>query len=213
MADDTAGDSQRRERRREIERKYKEKNRDKINKYRRDWRLANRDRLNERRRARRAEPEYHARERERRRQERAAHPEKYRERTRKWRAENPEKYREMYRRHNQLADQLARIHGPDWRLDYAAFWEAQDGCCYLCGNELHEEVLRGIAIDHDHRCCPKKRSCKICRRGLACRRCNTTIGLFDDNPAVLRRVADALEVALAVIGERLKSRAEQGELF
>lgn len=201
MADDTADAAERRARRREIERRYKEKNADKIREQRRRYRQEHK-----------AERAAYAR------QYQAKNFEQIRDRNRQWRAENPDKIREWRERNAPLRRSMQSIHGRGWDADLAAFWEAQDGRCYLCGEELPEDAFpnprgRGPAIDHDHRCCPTKRSCKVCRRGLACQRCNTTIGFFNDDPALLRRVADALEVALALVDERLKGHAEQGELF
>lgn len=61
--------------------------------------------------------------------------------------------------------------------------QAQGGGCAICGSPPTEG--RSLAVDHDHRCCPGKRSCGICVRELLCRRCNLGIELFDDNPARL----------------------------
>ena len=201
MTEDTGDAAERRARRREIKRRYVEKNADKIREQRRRYRQ-----------------EHKAEIAEYVRQYRAKNFEQVRERNRKWRAKNPEKVRAQQRRDASLRRSMQSIHGRGWDADLTAFWEAQDGRCYLCGKELHEDQFpnprgQGPAIDHDHRCCRRGRSCRVCRRGLACRRCNTTIGLFGDNPALLRRVADALETALAIVDERLKNQAEQGELF
>lgn len=76
-----------------------------------------------------------------------------------------------------------------------ALWTEQDGLCYLCEEPMPVENSRIIVIEHDHRCCPPLRSCWRCRRGLAHMRCNTAIGLADDDPALLRRIAANLERA------------------
>lgn len=84
------------------------------------------------------------------------------------------------------------MHGPEWPEWYARTWQAQDGRCFLCGNELTGKT-REMHTDHDHRCCPQNRSCRRCRRGLSCRRCNQLIGLVFEDPDLLRRIADTLE--------------------
>jgi ribosomal protein L35 len=97
---------------------------------------------------------------------------------------------------------LREAHGmtPD---DLAAMLDAQDGRCYLCGSEL--TAGHGTHIDHDHSCCPPKRSCALCRRGLACHGCNVALGLTGDDPARLRQMADALEVAQLAVRARLEA--------
>lgn len=74
---------------------------------------------------------------------------------------------------------------------------AQDGCCYLCGEPLDLEAKGNgkFHIDHDHSCCRGRKSCGSCVRGLACKKCNTGIGMFGDDPERMRRVADNLEMA------------------
>ncbi|MDQ2875362.1 MAG: endonuclease VII domain-containing protein [Actinomycetota bacterium] len=94
--------------------------------------------------------------------------------------------------------------------DMAALLEGQRGRCYLCGDDL---PLGEAFIEHDHRCCPKGRSCRFCRRGLSCKKCNSVIGLAYDDPARLRRIAAALEVAVAAVTLRLDARAVQEALF
>ena len=73
-------------------------------------------------------------------------------------------------------------HGPDVASVTAALWEQQRGKCYLCGIYLVPGAGSAVALDHDHRCCPAQKSCKYCRRGLACDYCNTLIGLANDDP-------------------------------
>lgn len=144
------------------------------------------------------------------REQRAADPERFREQERARYRDDPEPKRwHIYRRRHQLAP-------GEWE----ALWEQQKGLCYLCGDVLRMPPggLRetpgsggGIPhLDHDHRCCPKSRSCSICRRGISCGRCNCSIGMAGDDPARLRRMADALEAAQAIVEERMAAAAGKG---
>jgi hypothetical protein len=105
------------------------------------------------------------------------------------------------------------VHGPNWAQVVAGFKEAQEDRCYLCGDPLDWDTSKAVAIDHDHRCCPPARSCDICRRGLACTLCNKLIGLAYDDVARLRRIADALEIALGAFEERFVQAPQQGTMF
>jgi hypothetical protein len=87
--------------------------------------------------------------------------------------------------------------------DLAEMLAAQSGCCYLCGNELTPGPRNAVNVDHDHDHCPARKSCSICRRGLSCNRCNSAIGLLEDDPALMRRVADNLEAAQAETAARI----------
>lgn len=46
----------------------------------------------------------------------------------------------------------------------------QNGVCAICFETNIDR--RRLAVDHDHLCCPHRRSCKNCTRGLLCDRCN-----------------------------------------
>jgi hypothetical protein len=132
------------------------------------------------------------------------------ERKRAWRAENNEKAREQDRA-QRARDPGRNQHGRWIGEDRAAMWEAQDGKCYLCGEPLDD--ARRIRIDHDHDHCPANASCRICRRGLVHHRCNIAIGMADDDPGRLRRMADALEAAQAEIRQRIAAIEMRPELF
>ncbi len=62
------------------------------------------------------------------------------------------------------------------------------GACYVCGRS--DELLH---IDHDHNCCPGKKTCGNCIRGALCQRCNRGLGQFGDDPSLLRKAADYTE--------------------
>ena len=128
--------------------------------------------------------------------------EKYNEKRRQQRAADPEKARERDRARNRKSDPAAKArdaHGRWIEEDRAAMWAAQDGKCYLCGDMMIPEKED---IDHDHSCCPRGKSCRVCRRGLAHHRCNVIIGWAQDDPTRLRRIADNLEVAQRAFRQR-----------
>src|ERR1035438_5681784 len=137
-------------------------------------------------------------------------------------AENPEpfiaasrKYREANlgrrgRLRNEAAD-LKYMYGitPE---QWQAMFDAQGGCCYLCGEPLDLELKGrgvGISTDHDHSCGRGRRSCGTCIRGLACMPCNAGIGNFGDDPGRMRRVADNLEMANRRLQDTRPIRANQ----
>ncbi len=155
--------------------------------------------------------------RESRKRAREQNPEKERERNRSYAERNQAKlhaYRRQYwagNRERLMAEGARKRHGPFIDEDRAAMWAAQDGKCYLCGCEL----IEGQApIDHDHRCCPKDQSCRVCRRGIACNNCNVAVGMVGDDPDRLRRMADGIEAALRAVEERMcANQQRQIELF
>lgn len=66
----------------------------------------------------------------------------------------------------------------------------QTGHCDICGKfvKLHR--------DHDHNAeclCIGREMCDYCSRGLLCRYCNPGLGMFMDNPELLRKAADYIE--------------------
>ena len=129
------------------------------------------------------------------------------EAARRWREANPGR---RGRLRNEAAD-LKYMYGitPE---QWQAMFNAQGGCCYLCGEPLDVEAKGrgvGITIDHDHSCCRGRRSCGTCVRGLACFPCNAGIGNFGDDPERMRRVADSLEMANRRLQETRPMRANQ----
>ena len=67
---------------------------------------------------------------------------------------------------------------------YREILAIQGNHCPLCG-DYPDVKARAFAIDHDH---GTERL-----RGILCARCNGGLGMFRDNPTMLRRAADYLE--------------------
>lgn len=79
---------------------------------------------------------------------------------------------------------------------YHEMLEAQNGVCAICrGVEKSTDAasgkVRALAVDHCHE------GDKV--RGLLCSSCNRGLGLFKDNPALLRLAADYVERHRAAI--------------
>lgn len=61
--------------------------------------------------------------------------------------------------------------------------ETQGGGCAICGT--HDSGTNFFHLDHDHNCCPGKRSCGKCIRGLLCTNCNRGLGHLKDDIFIL----------------------------
>ena len=90
-----------------------------------------------------------------------------------WEAKNPEKVRAKNRRCRYGIS-------PE---DVLALRQTQDGKCPGCQRDL--TTVREC-VDHDHA------TGKV--RGLLCARCNTNLGMANDDPATLRRLVNYLEL-------------------
>ncbi len=157
--------------------------------YQREYYLERRDEIREKSRA------YYVANREAIRQKRNAYREAHAAEDRQYQRQH---YAQNRTRKLELSVRYRHGLSPE---EWAAIWQAQDGRCYLCGDELaHRDKTY---VDHDHSHCGKRKSCQICRRGMACRHCNSAIGLAADDPARLRRMADALETAQYAFAQRL----------
>lgn len=104
-------------------------------------------------------------------------------------------YQAKKRERRNPVDQAVRRRELYYGLDdagYQALRTAQDNRCAICQSSFEE---RQPHVDHDHKCCPGKRSCGQCVRGLLCRYCNTALGKFNDDPALLMRAIEYLTAA------------------
>ena len=104
--------------------------------------------------------------------------------SRKWRANNLDRARESERR-----SQLRRWYGLTFE-QREQMWLAQDKTCTICKQLLD---LDKVHIDHDHTCCPTKKTCGKCIRGLLCNNCNHLLGLAKDSKAILLAAVEYLD--------------------
>lgn len=65
---------------------------------------------------------------------------------------------------------------------YQTLLEEQGGVCFICG----QPDKRNLAVDHNHKTGAVRR--------LLCTNCNTALGKFQDDPALLRKAADYVEM-------------------
>lgn len=84
--------------------------------------------------------------------------------------------------------------------DYEELLERQGGGCAICGAVVSLDG-RSLAVDHDHACCPGRgRCCGRCVRGVLCVGCNTGLGSFRDEPALLLAAVAYLQRRRAALG-------------
>lgn len=127
----------------------------------------------------------------------AADPEKHNARSKAWREANPKKWVATVRAWQQRNPEKveANVKRYQYKIDFNRMWEAQGGLCSCCGTPM-DRGGRGktsVCVDHDRSCCPGRKSCGKCVRGLIHWSCNLVLGYARDNPEVLRLAADYLE--------------------
>jgi hypothetical protein len=158
---------------------------------------------------------------------RLAHPEKEREKKRKYKLKNADKIRE-YERIRQRND--GGGYGKRWRTkinpesavsaglyrdygitlkEYNAILERQRGVCAICSRP---PLKRRLHVDHDHSCCPSRRCCGKCIRGLLCWYCNQSLGMLQDSVEVLENAENYIQTYLQSRGVDGYSRVAQSEI-
>lgn len=98
-----------------------------------------------------------------------------------------EKYRRRWRKtHSAVHLQHIKSYTAS-RKGVSAKWvkaqvAAQGGCCARCHEPFRNS--KDTQIDHDHSCCPGRRSCGSCVRGVICWQCNQrlTLAYCTDHP-------------------------------
>ena len=100
---------------------------------------------------------------------------------RNWTAKNPDRVREDRNKDSwTLAKRCARRGiTPEQLIDC---YERQEECCAICKDGIE---LMDSAIDHNHETGEF--------RGILCKQCNRALGMFKDNPNVLRSALEYLE--------------------
>lgn len=84
-------------------------------------------------------------------------------------------------------------------------YNLQAGGCAICNKELpnpsFEDAYKfGMAIDHDHSCCPTTQTCGNCIRGLLCRNCNLMVGHAKDNTETLKKAVEYINRTSRKVG-------------
>lgn len=82
------------------------------------------------------------------------------------------------------------------RRDFDEMMRIQNGACAICSVAVPDSS--SLHVDHDHGCCPGRRSCGRCVRGLLCASCNIALGHLGDS---ITRMESAIVYLLSYGGE------------
>ena len=107
------------------------------------------------------------------RRRRMENPDKYRDKANRWRQKSPEKVKKYT---------LMASYGMTAE-EYYQLFDKQEGLCLIC--LAPEKENRLLSVDHCHY------TGKI--RGLLCKKCNTGIGMLQDDPELLKRALAYLD--------------------
>lgn len=117
------------------------------------------------------------------------HKEDEKARAKKWRQENPEKYEAWAEKNkDKRAASSRKYYYGITKEEFDSKMASQDARCAIC----HKPLTRP-SLDHSHACCPGKKSCGKCIRGILCQGCNTIIGLAGDSVEVLSNAIEYLK--------------------
>lgn len=114
--------------------------------------------------------------------------------TKRYRKENKEKlnaankkWREENKEQDNFVMETARLKRKYnlAREDYETLIESQNNCCKICGLPAKNNTQGKLYVDHCHT------TGKV--RGLLCMKCNTALGLLNDNKELLKEMIDYLD--------------------
>lgn len=77
------------------------------------------------------------------------------------------------------------------RIDILKMLKQQKNRCAVCKAVIYLK-RKQYHLDHNHDCCPNKKACPKCIRGLLCYHCNVGLGSFHDSPLLLEQAASYL---------------------
>ena len=102
--------------------------------------------------------------------------------TRNWQLRNPDKHK-------------SGAYKSTYGIDFDALWAKQEGLCASCQLPMQKggKEIDSVCVDHDRSCCPGKKSCGACVRGLIHRNCNLVLGYAKDDMHVLKSAIQYLE--------------------
>ena len=128
--------------------------------------------------------------------------ERYNKNSKAWKKNNPDKVKEWIENNSdywkewekknpdKAKERTARQYGMT-REDYNNLLAQQNNRCAICREESKDG--KALSVDHDHSCCPGKKSCGKCVRQLLCSGCNWMLGNAKDNPEILKAAQKYLE--------------------
>lgn len=127
----------------------------------------------------------------------ALNPEKNNARAKAWREANPEQWQATVRARQEKNPEKFKSYAINtiYKVDFGALWEKQQGMCACCGLPMKTtgKDHDSVCVDHDWKCCPKRKSCGQCVRGLIHRNCNLILGYAKDQKEVLQKAVEYLE--------------------
>ena len=168
----------------ETRKRYRQKNREALNDKYKQYRLENKEKIKEKKKQYRLENGQKINEKNKK--YRLENEEEISEKNKKYRLENNEKIKQ-YRLENKdrkKENTLKRKYGLTLE-DYIKMLQEQNGSCAICFVKAEEQKNKVLVVDHNHL------TGEV--RSLLCSQCNVAIGLLKENQEVILRAAEYLK--------------------